>query len=445
MTQAAPRLEIAIIGAGLAGSALATLLARDAKPPLTALFDPCPPGPGNAYASGVAGHLMNGPVRAMSAIPGDDTHLARWLGAAPDDTLIPRVRYGEYLRETVAGALQNGGAVRFVGRAVLDVVPHEGGYLIEDAAGARWHAETVVLALGNPPPRTTLVPRSVSEDAHYVGDPWRFDARRVRGDVLLIGSGLTAMDAVVALDDRGFAGRVTIVSRHGLLPLDEDPSVRAADPDALGLDPTTPAGLLRTMRAAARRLAAQDEDWRRVVEAIRKRTPAIWAGWDLHERQRFLRHLQPYWAIHRYRVPVEIAQRYRAMEARGALTLRRGTVADAQADHDGFRVVVAAGDTPEELRVGTIVNCTGPESDYLRIERRLEENLVRRGLIRPDALRLGIDATPQFRVIGSHGAPWPSLFTLGPPLRGLWYETTGVPEVRDHAGRLARVLLVRRG
>jgi hypothetical protein len=26
-----------------------------------------------------------------------------------------------------------------------------------------------------------------------------------------------------------------------------------------------------------------------------------------------------------------------------------------------------------------------------------------------------------------------TIFTLGPPLRGLWYETTAIPEIRDQA------------
>ena len=33
----------------------------------------------------------------------------------------------------------------------------------------------------------------------YVADPWRFDYRIVGGEVLVIGSGLTALDVLVAL------------------------------------------------------------------------------------------------------------------------------------------------------------------------------------------------------------------------------------------------------
>ena len=36
------------------------------------------------------------------------------------------------------------------------------------------------------------------------------------------------------------------------------------------------------------------------------------------------------------------------------------------------------------------------------------------------------------------------MFTLGPLLRGRWYETTAIPEIRDQAAVLARFLLTSR-
>jgi uncharacterized NAD(P)/FAD-binding protein YdhS len=59
------------------------------------------------------------------------------------------------------------------------------------------------------------------------------------------------------------------------------------------------------------------------------------------------------------------------------------------------------------------------------------------GLARPDSLRLGLDATPGGAVLGAAGRPSGALFTLGPPLRGLWYETTAIPEIRTQAAALA--------
>jgi uncharacterized NAD(P)/FAD-binding protein YdhS len=62
-------------------------------------------------------------------------------------------------------------------------------------------------------------------------------------------------------------------------------------------------------------------------------------------------------------------------------------------------------------------------------------------MARPDPLRLGIDATAQGAVIDSAGVPSDAIYALGPPLRGLWYETTAVPEIREQAATLARRIM----
>ena len=39
------------------------------------------------------------------------------------------------------------------------------------------------------------------------------------------------------------------------------------------------------------------------------------------------------------------------------------------------------------------------------------------------------------------GRPASDIFTLGPTLRGRWYETTAIPEIRDQAAALAGLLV----
>jgi uncharacterized NAD(P)/FAD-binding protein YdhS len=48
-------------------------------------------------------------------------------------------------------------------------------------------------------------------------------------------------------------------------------------------------------------------------------------------------------------------------------------------------------------------------------------------------------------VLDAAGTPSPTLFTLGPTLRGIRYETTAIPEIRDQAADLARRLIARPG
>jgi uncharacterized NAD(P)/FAD-binding protein YdhS len=432
--------DAAIIGGGIAGSVVAGALAKLAAPGFTAvLLDPRTPGPGTAYRPSSDQLLMNGPACAMSLVPGNEQHLVRWLGAADDHALISRAQYGRYASETLREALHSHPGLSAERAEVVDIEPRDGGYALMDATGIERRAHSVVFALGNFAPDDSFVPRIVRQHTGYIGNPWHFDASDIDGDIALIGSGLTAMDVIALLAERGFGGRIHLVSRHGLLPGIEDARVRGLDPKTLALQYESPYTLLRSLRRAAQAHVESGGDWREVVEAIRRISPAIWEAWSLRERRRFLRHAQAFWSAHRYRVPPATYRAYEAFEQRGSIVRHRGHLRDATITNDGnVRLFVDHAGVGSEIDAAHIVNCTGPNGDYRRQRSLLVQNATRRGLMRADALHLGIDATADLRLIGRDGMIFDRLFTLGPPLRGLLYETTAVPETREQAARIAQ-------
>lgn len=94
----------------------------------------------------------------------------------------------------------------------------------------------------------------------------------------------------------------------------------------------------------------------------------------------------------------------------------------------------------EALAAGWLINCTGPAADITTTTDPLLRHLLASGLARPDPLRLGLDADTNGAVRDADGRPASDIFTLGPLLRGRWYETTAIPEIRDQAAALARHL-----
>jgi len=433
--------DLAVVGGGLSATALAASLSMRADPAYRAVFfSRADLGPGTAYAPQSASLLMNGPVRAMSAVPGEDRHLARYLVDEADDALICRSRYGAYLRATSANALAQHAGLTHERYEIVDMERTPAGYRLTAENGLRFDARSVVLALGNLPPDDRFLPRSVLEHPGYCGDPWTADIAHFAAtcDIVVIGSRLTAMDTVALLDERAFRGRVHVVSRHGLLPLLEDTSVRGVDVATLDLDSSTPYALLRSLRRAAARYPG---DWRAIVEALRPVTPGIWAAWNLRERRRFLRHLQSMWAIHRYRVPPATYAAFVRMSAEHRISLHRGRIMRGHGDREGITLTVQHGDRIFELHAAHIVNATGPNSDLRSVANPLVRNALARGLIRPDRLRLGVDAGADYRVVDANGIAQPHLYAIGPLLRGLWYETTAVNEIRQHARAIVSDLL----
>ena len=52
-----------------------------------------------------------------------------------------------------------------------------------------------------------------------------------------------------------------------------------------------------------------------------------------------------------------------------------------------------------------------------------------------------MDTDARGAVRDAAGRPDSDIVALGPPLRGRWYETTAIPEIRDQAAALARHLV----
>jgi uncharacterized NAD(P)/FAD-binding protein YdhS len=434
-------IDVAIVGGGVSGSALAIALAANAPPGFRAtIFEPNDLGPGVAYAPQSAALLLNGPVRAMSPVPGDDHHLARYLVDEPSDALICRSRFGAYMRSTAAHALASHPGLLHHRDEVAAIEVEGGRYRVRCRGGASLLASSVVLALGNFAPDDAFLPPSLREFRGYARDPWSVDVAQFGdGDVVLVGSRLTALDVVALLDECAHRGNIHIVSRHGLVPHVEDPRVRGLPAAELGLDTGTPLSLLRSMRRAARERAV---DWREIAESIRPISPAIWESWPARERRRFLRHLQSWWAMHRYRVPPATYAAYDRALRSGKLSVHRGRIRGATPHARGIALDLSTPHGPSALHAAYVVNCTGPCSDVERVDRPLVRHLLASGLIRPDALRLGVDADRSLNVIDGAGAVSPRMYAMGPLLRGLWYETTAVPEIRSHADRIAKALLL---
>jgi uncharacterized NAD(P)/FAD-binding protein YdhS len=84
-----------------------------------------------------------------------------------------------------------------------------------------------------------------------------------------------------------------------------------------------------------------------------------------------------------------------------------------------------------------LINSSGIEYDWRRVARPLPQQLLARGLIRPGPLALGIAAAADGAVLDAEGHVASRLFAMGPPLRGMWWESTAVTDVASQAKALA--------
>ena len=206
---------------------------------------------------------------------------------------------------------------------------------------------------------------------------------------------------------------------------------------------------MRSVRAAIALAEREDRDWQAVIDGIRPLTAGIWQSWPVRERERFLRHLRAFWETSRRRVPPEVEQAVRDMRNRGRLHPMGARIQSIEPRGGRFRVTAWHADEMLVREVDWLINCTGPRSDVAKIDDPLVRSLLDEGLIRPHATRVGVDATPDGRVIDREGNVRDRLLVAGSFLRGVLYESVSVPElrvqVRAIADRIAETLVAEPG
>lgn len=450
--------DIVVIGGGLSGTLAAAELLRRSRYPLrvTLIEKSGAVGAGVAYGTECPDHFLNVRAAAMSAIEGEPDDLLRWLRGPGEEAarrwnavdapeaFLPRGLYAEYVRSVLEAARVGAapGVELHLLFAEARAIEGRGDKVLLDD-GRRLPADAVIVAVGNPPPRhPTENAEDLAKGPHYTGDPWSREALAdldLDASVLIVGTNLTMVDVAVVLARRHHRGRIDIVSRHGLLPREHAASCARLE----GNDPsTTVRGQMSALRRQIR-VSSGTGEWRAAVDAIRPHTQRIWRNFSDVERQRFLRHARPYWEIHRHRaVPANVAD-LEHLRSKGQLRTHAARITGIEGRESGVCVSLLPrnGGAARTLAVDHVINATGPEGDYRRANIAVVDGLFRNQMARPGALGLGLDATPGGALLDVAGVPSEALFTLGPPLRGVLWETTAVPEIREQAARLAALLL----
>jgi uncharacterized NAD(P)/FAD-binding protein YdhS len=393
--------ELAVVGGGASAVLLLAALAREpaAKGMRIDLYERAPErlGRGIAYSTRQNVHLLNVRAANMSAYEADRDDFARWAAGKefrPED-FVPRKLYGDYLGEKFEQAkkILNLTVIEADIEAIRKIGKEE--YEIRHGNRKRSYA-IVVQASGNARP---LKPAVAGEVAWYFDDPWSADFAALGNlrHIVLVGSGLTAADVVLALYARNFQGKISVLSRHALLPAAH--AAPASWPSFLTQEDyrQTPCGLLCRIRAEVRKAAEEDVPWQAVIDSLRGHTNPVWEEMPRRTRTQFMKRLFTLWNVHRHRMAPQIGQAMDALVKAGRLELVKASVESVAA---GPVVKTSAGD----IAADAVINCLG----Y-----RYQEE----------------------------GRKYEPTEKIGPARFGEQFETTAIPEIRAQAAEIAARIL----
>ncbi len=449
MPASAPTPRVAILGSGFSGVLTAVNLVRLGADPtrLTLVNAGRPAARGVAYGTRRPEHLLNVAARNMSAFPDRPDDLLGWLRTraefdlVPDNELrerfIPRLVYGDYLRALrhhhLAGAQH----------LEVEAVDVEADGTVHLADGSRLQAERIVLATGNEAPAELPGAAGLAMHPAWVGNPWLAWHEKLppdTGTIVLLGTGLTTVDAVITLRALGWLGRIHAVSRHGWLPQAHFRGIEydafpppGTDLAALGLD-----RLVALMESHCARLRELGANPAIIVDKLRPHTQRLWQAFSADEKRRFVRDHAARWNILRHRIAPEIHAQLASAQLTGQLQVHAALIEQVTAAGNRVRVELAGG---RHLEGDLVLNATGPQTRFSATRSPLLQNLLHRGRITPDELDLGLSIDADHVAIDAGGRRSPHLLALGPLLRGTYWETIAVPELRGQALRVAQTLL----
>lgn len=443
------QVDVAVVGSGF--SAAATLINLidmvDSHTTIAVVGRKAGLGLGVAYSTPDSVHRLNVPAGRMSIFPDQPGDLCAWLekagiGHGPEH-FIPRSVFGSYVQYRLEERLAC--SDNKVQVALHDAEAIDCEAFVDDrqvfhlSNGERLAARKSVLCIGGTPAGLPLDGSQISTDArrHLCVNVWadRWIERVGTEDtIFMLGSGLTTVDQIMSLRARGHRGGIHILSRHGLLPLPH--SVHRSPP----VDPVVAPGagplseMMRHVRAASREVA----DWRSVVDGLRPVTQALWQHLTVKERQRFLRHANAWWNIHRHRMAPEICQDLDAMRESGQVTVSSGWLHEVR--ESGGQARIAYRDrrtaTLKQISADWVLNCTGMEKCSIS-KVPLLKKMSARGMIKGDALGLGLSVNAESQIERDDGTTAKSAYALGPMTTGQFFEIFAVPDIRVQARAVA--------
>jgi uncharacterized NAD(P)/FAD-binding protein YdhS len=407
-------------------------------------------------------HLLNVIAGKMSAYPDRPDHFLDWVMQKEkfqnkDKTLIsnsflPRQIYGEYLceiwEEAKKSAKSKQKQITVIDSFVVDLDVSEGAVFLWLDNNQKLNIDECVVATGNHIPRNPRIKNMAFYNSpNYFQNPWKIESVKDAKEnlpVLIVGNGLTMVDTVLGLLEQGFKGEIYSISPNGfnILPHRHNGLKYSKLAEELRADMTI-YELVNLVNKHIKTVREYGVSAEPIIDSLRPHTQKIWQSFSDKDKELFMSRLRHLWGVARHRIPLHSHDKIQQLRIEGKLHINSGRIIDIIESNESITVQYFDKKENElkEIIVSRIINCTGPETDLINLDKSFLKNCLLKGILTQDKLKLGIDAdTESFQIINSNGKPHTNLYTIGSNLKGELWESTAVNELRGQAEKLAEKL-----
>jgi uncharacterized NAD(P)/FAD-binding protein YdhS len=448
------RQKVVVVGGGLSGVLVAIQLAAIENGPEVILLekDPEKLGRGVAYQQEFTHQPLNVVAGSMSLFADKPDDFVKWMEEnsfryshlvknITPASFVPRKIFGDYVVERLKAIHdQMNGHFQIRIDEAISIIGAENSRAVVLGSGVTLQANHVILALGNFPPADVLPGNTdLKNNGRYFSNPWTDKVyQNIHGNeqILLLGTGLTAVDIVLGFHLRKFSGRIIMLSRKGRLPLPH--SVTAST--YLWKDPylVSPLELFKLVRKNIKENPGLP--WTAILDGLRPYTQKIWSFWSVQEKSVFLKKFRTFWEIARHRIPEVSFGILKGLIESGGLETVKGSIISVTGDKEGIETLFSTSEEERKMTFHKIINCTGPESNYRKLRFPIIVDLMERGKVVPDPLGLGIICSEDGNIINKKGEKEDGLWCIGPMRKAVLWETTALREIREQATQLTKMV-----
>jgi uncharacterized NAD(P)/FAD-binding protein YdhS len=432
--------KLVIIGDGFAAAVTAIHLLRKgvAADSLT-IIGAGPLGKGNAYGCVSPFFRLNVREDLPIVFSEDPWHFARWAESNTDDPeaktsagfFYRRADFGRYISELIAAEV-GFEKIQRIQSKVSALNQAHGLWKLDTANGRVIYAEKVIIATGNSPPTWPCpIQTEISEQAsaRMIENPWTghyLSSIGAEESIVLLGGGLTALDAIYALAAQGHRGLITIVGPRPVLPPTQAQWVRQKQPS--WPEQLSPAKLLRFMRQYLPPVPTSSTKWQSAWEELRPNLNSIWQQFTPHQRRTIFKRLGWAWSLYRFRASPQTTKAYEQLTANHQIEFMVGRAKQVECSEG---VITALLNNGSRIQADRIINCTGVGSDVFL------NQLITDAIAIPDPLGHAIAVNTNLNVVKPDQQAWNNLWMLGPATMGSLGDVIAASAISKQAEQLA--------
>lgn len=456
------------------------------------IVDPDEIGKGLAFGTIQPGHLLNTQADLMGIHPSEPAHYSEWLKSnsnevesetigieSPDDAYSTRRLYSDYLQEQfwqyhkIAEA--SGSKPGIVHQRAVNIEKKDNHWIVILDNGDSILANYVLLAPGTPKPDNYPELDGIDQ---YIDFPWPSKPilDKIGKDVKvgILGTSLSAIDAVMTLVDNDHRGSIHLYSPDGMLPRvqpkEETTYERKFLTEAAAhhikrttLRPLQPTALFRLFQQEAEHYNGSAIDWKNtgrakksareflfeditiaqaggdafinILYALRHEAATIWNWLSVEEKQKFKKWIGGYWSSNRYGMPLANAERLQQLFKSEKLYIH-ANLKHVEYDKQQKQFIVKLGNHTDQ--VDYLINATGPGKKLDQMKSELIQNLRHSKLIEPYESG-GIKIEPNTMQVVSNKMIQENLYAVGHLCNGMlldsnsvWFNVKTVARICQH-------------